>query len=166
MSVTQNIGHDDRALKAATRRLMKACGGQEGAAATIYEAKGVRPRQQRLSDCGNERHPDYLRLDEVGHLEDVAERDRSWPHITRALASRQGFLLTAIPTGCPTSRDWLREQAALSQDVVDVTGRIATALSDDGAVTAEETGDLITEIDEAMAKLATLRAMAQEAARL
>ena len=159
------IGHDDRALKAATRRLMKATGGQEGAAATIFEAKGVRPRQQRLSDCGNEAHADYLRLDEVGHLEDVAERDRSWPQVTRALASRHGFLLIAIPKGCPTSRDWLKEQAALSQDVVDVTGRIATALSDDGTVTAGETGDLIRDIDEAMAKLAMLRAMAEEAAR-
>lgn len=165
MSVTHPIGHDDRALKAATRRLMKACGGQEGAAATIDEAKGVRPRQQRLSDCGNERHADYLRLDEVGHLEDVAERDRSWPHVTRALASRHGFILTPIPKQCPTSRDWLKEQAELSQDVVDVTGRIAKALSDDGAVTASETGDLIRDIDVSMAKLATLRAMAEEAAR-
>lgn len=159
------IGHDDRALKAATRRLMKATGGQEGAAATIFEAKGVRPRQQRLSDCGNERHADYLRLDEVGHLEDVAERDRSWPHVTRALASRHGFMLIASPKGCPSSADWLKEQAALSQEVVDVTKRIATSLADDGEIKGAECTDLITDIDGAMAKLATLRAMAEEAAR-
>lgn len=166
MMSAQPIGHDDRALKAATRRLMKACGGQEGAAATISEAKGIRPRQQRLSDCGNERHADYLRLDEVGHLEDVAERDRSWPHITRALANRHGFMLIASPRGCPTSGDWLKEQAALSQEVVDVTTRIATGLADDGEIKGSECTDLISEIDDAMAKLATLRAMAEEAARI
>lgn len=165
MTAAHDLGHDDRALKAATRRLMKACGGQEGAAATISEAKGIRPRQQRLSDCGNDRHADYLRLDEVGHLEDVAERDRSWPHITRALASRHGFMLIASPTGCPSSGGWLKEQAALSKEVVDVTTLIATVLADDGEIKGAQCSDLISEIDDALAKLATLRVMAEEAAR-
>lgn len=160
-----SLGHDDRALKSATRRLMKACGGQEGAAASIAEAKGIRPRQQRLSECGNDSHPDYLRVDEVGHLEDVAERDRSWPHITRALATRHGFLLIAIPTGPSSSSDWLKEQAALSQEVVDVTTHIANGLADDGKINGLEGAALISEIDDAMAKLSTLRAMAEEAAR-
>lgn len=160
-----SLGHDDRALKAATRRLMKACGGQEGAAETIAEAKGVRPRQQRLSDCGNDRHTDYLRIDEVAHLEAVAEHDRSWPHITRTLATRHGFLLIAIPSGPSSSSDWLKEQAALSQEVVDVTTHIANGLADDGKISGLEGTALISEIDDAMAKLATLRAMAEEAAR-
>lgn len=160
-----SLGHDDRALKSATRRLMKACGGQEGAAASIAEAKGVRPRQQRLSDCGNDRHPDYLRIDEVRYLEEVAERDRSWPHITRALATRHGFLLVAIPSGPSSAADWLKEQAALSQEVVDVTTHIANGLADDGTINGLEGTALLSEIDDAMAKLATLRAMAEEAAR-
>ena len=157
------LGNDDRELKAATRRLVKACAGGEGAAATIEAASGARVRQQRISDCGNENQPDFLRLNEVGYLEDKAERDSAWPHVTRALATRQGYLLIARPPVVASKSDWLKASAAASKEASDVQTAIADSLADDGEISTAEADRIISECDAGIERLLQLRALAEEA---
>lgn len=157
------LGHEDRKLKAATKRLMQACGGQEGAAATIGEAKGVNVRQQRLSDCGNDKKPDFLRVDEVAILEDSAERDGAWPHVTRVLAARCGFILVPRPVVIASKADWLQGSAGVSKEASDVQTAIADAFADDGEVDGDEADRIISECDAGIERLLQLRMLAEMA---
>ena len=136
----------DRALKVASRALVKGCGGGEGAAATLAAASGVSVRQQRMSDCGNLNEPCWLKIDEVGHLEDVAERDSSWPPVTRALAVRHGFLLVQAPRAEASTGDYLRVIAELMKEGGDVSSALMNAIADDDDISAEEAASVLPEI--------------------
>lgn len=154
------LGHLDRALKIATRATIHGCGGGEGAAATIAAVTGCAARQQRMSDCGNVHKPaDFLRVNEVGHLEDVAARDVSWPAITRALAARQGFDLVPIYKSPRKSGDWLSGVSALAHEAGDVVSQITAALTN-GAVEEGEAAVILSEIEQLSQVVAALRAMA------
>ena len=146
MPSTRTLSGPDRALKIASRALVKGCGGGEGAAATLAAASGVAVRQQRMSDCGNLHESAWLKIDEVGHLEDVAERDSSWPPVTRALAVRHGFLLIAAPKGEATSGAYLKMIASLMKEGGEVSSALMLALADDDDVSCEEAAKVLPEI--------------------
>lgn len=153
-------GAADRKIKAAERHLVAACGGGEGAAATIRAETGVSVRQQRMSDCGNPETPDHLRINEVFYLEAVAERDAAWPPVTRLIAEHHGFLLIPRPQAPAGSRDWIGGMGALAKEAGDVTQSIATALADGQGVNKREGGCIIKDIDEAVLVLLALRELA------
>lgn len=124
--------------KAAQRRLVQACGGGEGAAASLTAATGRHVRQQRMSECGNVAHDAELRVSEVIALERVAHRDAGWPHVTRTLALAQGFALVALPDAPAGAADWLGGAGVLARHAGDLTHEITTALAADGRVDASE----------------------------
>lgn len=146
MTASRTFSAADRALKAASRALVKGCGGGEGAAATLAAASGVSVRQQRMSDCGNINEPAWLKLDEIGHLEDVAERDSSWPSVTRALAVRHGFLLVEAPRGDTTSGAYLKMIAGLTKEGGEVASAVMMALADDDDVSSDEAARVLPEV--------------------
>jgi hypothetical protein len=141
------------ALKVATKSLVRAAGGGEGAAATC----GVRVRQQRMSDCGNPNTLDFLRIDEVACLEDVTVGVPGWPLVTRALARRQGFELVRLPEALPENADLLKLLAESARESGDIASALLAALAD-GSVSRKEAGNCIVQVDEQLAVLVQMRA--------
>lgn len=79
-------------LKAATRRLVKACGGQESCALI----DGINDRHQHFSEVGlvsEKFESKFLRLDHVALL----EADCGEPELTRELARATGHALVKLP---------------------------------------------------------------------
>lgn len=128
----------DARLKAATRDLIAASGGTDGAGATI----GV--RQQRMSDCQNPFNPDFLRINEVAALEDLKRA----PIVTRALAKRQGYALVQLPDASAPETIWSLFVAKLAREGGDVMSRIAEALVDDNDISPGEAGAMLGDADE------------------
>lgn len=160
MGGRRDLSHDKAqlALKAATRDLMAAAGGTDGSAATLSQSGG-RVRQQRMSDCQLANTPDFLRIDEVARLEDVAIRTDSWPQLTRVLADRHGFDLVHRPTALPSGLDFCAALAAAVKEFGDIQAKILKALPD--GVTAEEIrdGNIRGEIADAQRCLAQIDAL-------
>lgn len=153
MSGRRTVTHalPERHLKVATRALVVLCGGGDGAAATLGA------RQQRMSDCGNINTADFLRLDEIAALEDVAG---DWP-ITRALAKRAGCVLLQLPD-LPVCAESLIE---VTTEIVRETADVMTEMSSlfvDGRVTGTESARFSGQIDEAITALMKARALVQD----
>jgi hypothetical protein len=162
MSEPRDLVHQmpEKLLKAATKRLVKAVGNGEGAAATIAEALGRPVRQQHMSDCGLAGTPHFLRIDEVGALEDVTAGLPGHPHVTRALAHRQGLELVPIPQAPAGVTDFHRAMAGVSKETSEIIERLCTALADQ-KVEAREVVELRLreEVADAQARLAELDAL-------
>jgi hypothetical protein len=154
-------------LKRASKQLVRAAGGGEEAAATLAAVGDHRERvrQQRMSDCGLTNTPDFLRIDEVGDLEDVTAGTAGWPQVTRVLARRQGFVLVRIAHTRADAVTWHRAIGELSKETGETVQRICAALGDDEHVTREEVQDteILEHIDMAMENLAALRELALSA---
>jgi hypothetical protein len=129
---------DQREAKAATHRLVRACGGGEGAAATVAAALGRACRQQRMSECGSQASPDFLRIDEVAALEAVAG-----PIVTRMLAARAGFVLTPLAADpCPGSMAECVAAAARESGEA-IAAALDTSSAASRAVAAQEIAEAI-----------------------
>lgn len=152
-----------RRLKAASRALVVGCGGGEGAAATVAAATGQGVRQQRMSDCGNANAPDFLRLNEVALLEEVAERDAAWPPITRALAGHHGFALVMLPEGDASAADYLKFIGEIMREGGTVATTITYALSDDGAVSRAEAMAALPDVEALLCATAALKIQLERA---
>lgn len=150
MSAARVIQHDKPRLelKAATRDLIAASEGTSGAAETLS------CRQQRMSDCQLKNTADFLRIDEVGALEDIAVTADGLPPVTRALAKRQGFTLVRLPASGPSCHEWHSAIGAVSKETGEAVHAALTSL----ATAISE--DTVREIDEAIEKLVALRALA------
>lgn len=142
-------------LKVASRKTVKALHG------TALAAEVTGSRQQRMSDCQLPNTTDFLRIDEVIDLEDAARGSEGWPAVTRAQARHHGFELLPLPGCVVGDSDWHRSLADVSREVGDAVAKVCAALADDGKVSAEEIrdGQVIEEIDDAMAKLAQLKGL-------
>lgn len=134
-------------LKVATRALVGSVGGTDGAG----EACGS--RQQRMSDCGNRNMADFLRLDEVGKLEDVAPA----PLVTLCLARRQGFELVPTHARAAPEPDFGAYAARLIKETGDVLQALGQALASGNAVDAAEAGAIVAEADDLAALSVELR---------
>ena len=156
MTARRDIVHPpiDLALKVATRAAVRGCGGTDAAGATA----GV--RQQRISDCCNPNTGDFLRIDEAAAIEDVTVGQPGWPWVARALAARQGFALVALQTDEAPTGDWLAGISRCATDVGQLMSLTAHAVAD-GRVDADEAFDIDTVVDEALAGLMKMRALAR-----
>lgn len=143
MSGRRDIRHPPEALalKVASKALVRAAGGGEGAGETCGS------RQQRLSDCGNAHTPDFLRIDEVALLEDVTAASPTHPIVTRTLARRQGFALVQLPEAIPSGADLLRLLGEHARESGEIAGALIVALAD-GRVTRREAGSIRPQIEE------------------
>jgi hypothetical protein len=153
MTARRDIVHalPERHLKVATRALVALCGGGEGAAATVGG------RQQRMSDCGNVNTADFLRLDEVAALEDVAG---DWP-VTRALAKRAGCVLLRLPDLPMSAENMVDATTEIIRETADVMTEMSVLFAD-GRVTAAESARFSSQVDEAVSALMKARNLVQD----
>lgn len=158
MSELRTISHakPELELKVASKALVRAAGGTDGAAETVGG------RQQRMSDVGLPNTRDFLRVDEVGRLEDVTVGAVGHPHVTRALAKRQGYALVRLPDARPDAGDVLALLADLSAENGDIAQKILLAVSGAGegghAITPAEAAGILGEIDDQLAVSMAMRA--------
>lgn len=143
MSGSRELRHPPEALalKVASKALIRAAGGTDGAGETIGA------RQQRMSDCGNPHTRDFLRIDEVAALEDVTAGAPNHPLITRTLARRQGYSLVRLPAAIPARADLLKLLGEQAKEGGDIAAAILSALAD-GVVTKREAGSVRVQIAE------------------
>lgn len=153
MSQRRDIVHQkpELELKVAARALIRSAGGTDGAAETLGT------RQQRMSDCGLPNTPDFLRIDEAARLEDVTVGQAGWPHVTRALAHRQGFELVPAPAHGSGDVAWGAYAARLLKETGDVLGGLGQALESGGDVDSAEAAPLLPEADELVQLAVELR---------
>lgn len=138
-------------IKAATRRLVKACGGQESCALI----DGINDRHQHFSEVGlvsEKFESKFLRLDHVALL----EADCGEPEVTRELARATGHKLVKLPRAMAAEAPVpaLLSIAKESTEVV-ATGWDALA---DGKITASERAVLRKQIADALEALLELDA--------
>lgn len=138
-------------LKAASRELIEAYGGQQSASALLG------PAQSRYSDAGHNNTRVFLRIDEVVALEDRTAGRTGHPHVTRELARRQGYSLAPLPNALPAPMDLLQCLGVMAHEAGDVMTSISAALVD-RKFTKKEAKHSIGEIDELMQVLVTMRA--------
>lgn len=164
MSRDRTLAHDEPLLrlKIATRKAVKGVHG------TALAAEISGSRQQRMSDCQVPNTPDFLRLDEVHAIEEAGKGAPDWPPLTRAMARNHGFALLPLPDAGAIIGDseWHAAIAAVSRETGEVVARVCGALSD-GKVTPDEVrrDHILEEIDQGIASLARMRALAEAAAR-
>jgi hypothetical protein len=126
--------HAYLALKAATKRLIEACGGVEGA------AFDTRVGKSQLSDYASPFHEkSFVPADVIADL----ERFTGAPFVTRALAAITGHQLIKLPEAAPVTGPYtVRELAAVTRQTSQLVSGIAEALADDGQVSRGEVSKL------------------------
>lgn len=148
MSARQLPQIDYLAVRAATRQLVKLCGGGNRAAAI------TRVGQQELSRYGNP-HDDktvFMPADVVADL----EAECGEPVLTKTLAELSGHVLVPVPHATNNLEATLvRRVSDMLAEVSDVSGGVSRAL-DDGEISVSEARLLHREILEAMGALAAL----------
>lgn len=137
-------------LKAATRSLVRAYGGQEAA------ARRLGTRQQRVSDCCSRNTDAFLRLDEIAILEAETVGLPGHPHVTCVMARQNDRELVETPTIAATGRDLLRLFAQTSKSNSDLAEAVLAAHQDD-VITAQEAAQIEDAISDMIATGLTIR---------
>ena len=148
------LSSDKQALKRAICALIAEVGGQEAA------AEYSRVSRPRIAQYGNPNEESYfVPVDVVADLEAVTHGRPGHPHVTRALARRQGYDLVPLPEAAPDEIDPHHHLSALARETGDVMAKLALALAD-GRLTAHEVRvlKLISEVEEALQAIVDLRA--------
>lgn len=157
----------DAQLPLAQRRIKRACRALVNAVGTQSEAAEIldmkKDGQRRISEMVSPNCPESLSLFQVLELEEEAVGSPEWPQVTRALARHHDFELFPLAVTVPVGVDWQRALAASAKEAAEVTQAICAALADDAEVSAADIADkrIVEEIEEAIARLAMLRAMAR-----
>lgn len=138
---TLRLSPQEQQLKAATKALIHAAGGQVACA----ELLGC--RQQRMSEVGLPNTPDFIRIDEVAAIEDITHGTVGHPHVTHLLARRQGFTLLRQPSAPPEGADLLKLVAETAKENGEVASAILTSLAD-GDISRIEQAHILEQIDE------------------
>lgn len=133
-------------IKAATRSLIKNCGGAEWASSVTRVNKTV------LSDYQNVKRPDfYMPADVVTDL----EAECGDPIVTKLLCSLAGGYYVPLPT--QVGDEVLPAHLAqIGKEVADVFSAVSVALAD-GQLSAEEKDRILSEIEEAINALASAK---------
>lgn len=133
-------------LKAATARLVRATGGQVRAARLI----GISP--SRLQELLDPEKPRYLDAAQVLTLEQHCGE----MIVTGFLAHEQGAVLMRLLQGADSRTNLL--MARIGGAVAHLFGSYEAAIDHDGTISAEATGRLTKDIDDALSRIAELRA--------
>lgn len=148
----------ERALKAASRELLAACGGSREASAIV----GV--RRQHLDDCANVNTDLFLRAHEIGALEDVTTTASQPPIVTTVLAKRQGYELVRLPEAAPCTGALIEQLLALATEHGQLSAALATALAD-GRCCAADAAKVLPEAEQMLSVGAAIRATLQAIVR-
>lgn len=137
-------------LKAATRRLVQAAGGAVAAASI------TRGAHQHLSAYGSA-HEDqaerFAPIDVVADLESEVEK----PIVASYLANLLGFMLVPVPVAAKLGAGLAKAAAAALKETSEVFVQVADR-SADGVICPDDGKAIVKEIDEAIVKLAALKA--------
>ena len=140
-------------LKRAAREAVQICGAKDGAAATVGKSPSLAGSWNNLSDPALPTIGDALMLDEVA----VAQHLR--PPLLFALAAELGHVAIRLPE--PGAGD-----DALTASLIEASaefGDVAAELRDatrDGRVNGRERERIVVQVDEAIASLVRMRALA------
>lgn len=142
-------------LKGATRLLFRQIGSLDAVAEIAKVSHGHAGRYQHADT------PDFITIERVVALE---SQEGVFPHVTQALAAASGHVLVPRPTVHGDAK-WNLHMAATAKEAGELLSVFASALQDDGTVSAAEAEKLIVEVDQATSALAALRAALEERAR-
>ncbi len=153
---TVRLTPDQLALKAATRAAVKAAGGQDFISAEVGRA------QSRISDYCSSSVAEFMPLDIVARVEELSTGSPGHPHITRALARRQGDMV--LDCGDESRRyplaQLLAEVAGESSDVIRIlangTGAADAAARCIDSMSPQQKAELAREVDDLMQVLSDI----------
>lgn len=141
-------------IKRGVRGAIAACGGIEGAAATIGKSASLVGTWNNRNDCSTPTLSDALAMDEIAVIEGRV------PAILTAMAVELGHVVIRLPE-CAADGDTVTDALV---DASAEFGDIATTLRDrtacDGVLDRADTEALCREVDEAIVKLVTLKSIA------
>lgn len=140
-------------LKIATDKLVSANGGPAKAGIAI----GI--DQRRVSERASRDTDVFMNIKDVAQLEDRTSSMAGHPHVTRALAARQGFLLVKVPQALDGGGAFSASVMTLTVELGDVANGICRALANDGEIDPREAVSILEQIDELDAASAALRLM-------
>lgn len=148
-----------QSLKAGTKALIRAFGGQEAAAAECGKSQG------HMSRYGVPHTNDFMPIDDVLRLEACTHGQAGHPHVTRVLAREAGYVLVRAAPESVAPGEWHKAIGIIPKEVGEVVELVCDALCDaetPGAVTRREVEakNIVGNIDEAIEKLFALRALA------
>lgn len=143
-------------LKAACRRAVELNGGVDGAGATAHRGRSV------AGDWGNINHPAFPPADCALALDEVAVAQGHCPPILAAMASALGFVAIRLPDGMNGADELGRSLIEASAEFGDVAGSVRDATRD-GKIDPREQARILTDIDEAIASLMTLKKVVEGA---
>ena len=160
---SRTVQHPPRlqALKAATKALVSAFGGQVAAGERLGR------RHQHYSDVGLPNTSHFISIEDVIDLESETHGMAGHPHVTRALARAQGFALVRADAGDQAPEDWHSHIAGLAKMAGGLISDISQSLADDGNICTGDVAqrDMLAEsaqlLDVSAALHAALRAVAQ-----
>jgi hypothetical protein len=153
-----------RRLKRASRALVNSVGTQSEAADILGMKKDG---QRRISELVSPNCPDSLTLFKWSS----SRRKRAARPIGRRSPARSpGSMISSCwrwPSALPGVVDWHRGMGEVSREAAEVVNRVCQALADDNKVTRARNRaiGIIEQIEEALAKLANLKAMARAIAQ-
>jgi hypothetical protein len=122
--------------KAAYRKSVAACGGQDGTAATTGKSQG------RISLYGSPNSDVFPTLDAIVEQEAVSHGTPGHPHVTRFLAREAGYELFKLPSAEAMATIWGQHLAGIAKEGGEVMTRLALALAD-GRLTEDEKADCL-----------------------
>jgi hypothetical protein len=147
---TQQLSHDEIDLKIATDSAMDAAGGQSRMMRAGVAVQSV------LSDACSRNTRVFLRIDQVAAIENHGTGRAGHPHITRALARLQGFVLVpAGDAGDEESIPMLLGQ--LAAEFGDVFKAMAARVETSAPMSVRDHEDTSREIDQLADAVAALR---------
>lgn len=137
-------------IKAATRRLVAECGGQESAALV----PGIRiTRHQSFSEYGQ---PAFVDRVIAADVVAVLEADCGTPFVTRELAAATGHVLVKLPATSLSIAAIGKVTGKAMKETSEVFGTLGASLEDD-VLDPSEREKVAREIDEAIVQLLALK---------
>lgn len=137
-------------LKRAVRAAIHACGGIDGAAATVDKSRSLVGNWNNLNQGDMPTLGDALAIDEIA----IAAGKR--PEIASALARELGGVFLPLPRTDGASAPLAMRVIELAKELGDVSARIGEALAD-GEVTPREANAAEAEVDDLIERACALR---------
>ncbi|MBB5684321.1 phage regulatory CII family protein [Sphingobium boeckii] len=152
------LSPDEQAEALAAKKLIRAAGGLEDAAAHTGKSTSALSRYC-LPNC-----PDSMPVRVAIELESVTHGSAGHPVMTRLMAQRQGFALVKLPDPMACSTIWSGFVAKLAKEGGDVMAAVCRALEDDNDVSPAEATATLNDVQELIDIAVQLRAALVERA--
>lgn len=142
-------------IKRAVRQAISACGGIDGAAATIEKSRSL------VGSWHNPNQHDLPTLADAHAIDEIAVIDGKRPEIVSAMARELGGVYLQLPQVTGNGETLALRVCELAKELGDVSARVGEAVSD-GAVTPREAASVETEVDDLIERAVMLRAELQK----